>query len=148
MASLLTLTYSQPTKSLQPGEVLVHEGDRGGTLYILESGRLVVERDGVQIATIKDPGAMIGEMSVLLQIPNSATVKAEKDATVRVVADALAYLERTPLVALRVATLVCNRLNETSKLLVEMRREHKGKPAEQGLLSRLVSALATPSGEG
>jgi hypothetical protein len=85
---------------------------------------------------------------VLLQIPNSATVKAEKEATVRVVADALAYLERTPLVALRVATLVCNRLNETSKLLVELRHENKGKPAEQGLLSRLVSALATPAGEG
>lgn len=148
MASLLTLTYSQPTKTLRSGEVLVHEGDHGGTLYILESGKLVVERDGVQIATIKDPGAMIGEMSVLLQIPNSATVRADREATVRVVADALAYLERTPLVALRVATLVCNRLNETSKMLVEMRKEHKDKPMEHGLLSRLVAALATPSAEG
>ena len=148
MASLLTLTYSQPTRNLGPGEVLIHEGDHGGTLFILESGRLTVERDGVQIATIKDPGAMIGEMSVLLQIPNSATVKADKAATVRVVADALAYLERTPLVALRVATLVCNRLNETSKMLVEMRKEHKDTSSEHGLLSRLVAALATPSSGG
>lgn len=148
MASLLTLTYSQPTRVLEPGEVLIREGDHGGTLFILESGRLIVERDGVQIATIKDAGAMVGEMSVLLQIPNSATVRAEKAATVRVVVDALAYLERTPLVALRVATLVCNRLNETSKLLVEMRREHKHESTEHGLLSRLVAALATPSSGG
>ena len=91
MATLLTLTYSQPTLSLEPGDVLIKEGDPGGDLYVLESGRLRVERDGVTLATIGSPGALIGEMSVLLGTENTATVRAEKPTIVRVVKDALAW---------------------------------------------------------
>ena len=63
MASLLTLTYSQPTLALEPGDVLIKEGDIGGDMYVLESGRLTVERDGVPLATISSAGALVGEMS-------------------------------------------------------------------------------------
>ena len=77
MASLVTLTFSQPTRSLAAGEVLVREGDPGGDLYVLESGKLTVERDGVTIAAITEAGALVGEMSVLTGRKNSATVKAD-----------------------------------------------------------------------
>jgi CRP-like cAMP-binding protein len=140
MASLLTLTFSQPTLTLEPGDVLIKEGDPGGDLYVLESGRLRVERDGVTLATISAPGALIGEMSVLLGTENTATVRAEKPTTVRVVKDALAYLERQPLVALRVAMLLSQRLDATSALLVEAQ---KGKPQEPtSVFGRLMSTLS------
>jgi hypothetical protein len=59
---------------------------------------------------------------------------------VRVVKDALAYLERQPLVALRVAMLLSQRLDATSALLVEAQ---KGKPQEpSGVLNRLMATLA------
>src|SRR4029079_7824866 len=106
MASLLTLTKEQPSRSLDVGEVLIAEGDPGGELYVLESGKLSVERDGVVLATIAAQGALVGEMSVLLGTENTATVRAATPATVRVVADALAYLERQPLVALGVANRI------------------------------------------
>jgi CRP-like cAMP-binding protein len=142
MASLLTLTFSQPTKALSPGEILVHEGDPGGDIYVLESGRLTVERDGVVIATIADPGALIGEMSVLLGKPNTATVRAKDKASVRVVRDAIAFLERQPLVTLRVATLLSERLDATSALLVELKKEHGGKD-DTSFFNRLMTALLT-----
>ena len=144
MATLLTLTYSQPTKTLAPGEVLIKEGDPGGDLYVLESGALSVERNGVKLATITAQGALVGEMSVLLGTENTATVKAEKPTTVRVVADALAYLERQPLVALRVAMLLSQRLDATSALLVELSKSNPQKSAEQTIFSRLMTALVTP----
>ena len=144
MASLLTLTDSQPTRTLAPGEVLIAEGDEGGDLFVLESGKLVVERAGVQLATITTQGALVGEMSVLLGTENTATVRAEGAASVRVVADALAYLERQPLVALRVAMLLSQRLDATSKLLVELSKEQGMKSAERSTFSRLMSALVTP----
>jgi hypothetical protein len=57
-----------------------------------------------------------------------------------VVKDALAYLERQPLVALRVAMLLSQRLDATSALLVEAQ---KGKPQEPaGLFGRLLSTLS------
>lgn len=147
MASLLTLVKSQPPRSLKPGEALVTVGETSGELYVLESGRLTVEREGFAIATISEPGALIGEMSALLGIDHSATVRAETATTVRVVDNAIAFLERTPLVALQVATLACERLNATSALLVELRRQEAGK-AEHGLLSRILSSLTTPPKAG
>ena len=143
MASLLTLTFSQPTRSLAPGEILITEGAKGGDLYVLETGKLTVERDGVTIASIAEPGALIGEMSVLNGTPNTATVRATTAASVRVVKDALAFLERQPAVALRVATLLSRRLDATSALLAELKHE-KGPAADPSIFSRLMTSLFTP----
>lgn len=144
MASLLTLTKEQPSRSLAAGEILIAEGDPGGELYVLESGKLSVERDGVILATITAQGALVGEMSVLLGTENTATVRAAAPSTVRVVANALNYLERQPLVALRVAMLLSQRLDATSALLVELSKSNPQKSAEQTIFSRLMTALVTP----
>lgn len=148
MASILALTQSQPLKTLAPGERLIEAGEAGGELYVLQSGRLIVERDGIDIATIDEAGALIGEMSVLLGIDHSATVRADATSEVRVIDDAMAFLERTPLVALHVATLACERLDATSALLVEMKKETEGKAGEQSLLSRIFSAMVEPPKRG
>ena len=146
MASLLTLTFSQPTLALEPGDVLIKEGDRGGDMYVLESGRLRVERDGVTLATLSSPGALVGEMSVLLGTENTATVRAETSTTLRVVKDALAYLERQPLVALRVAMLLSQRLDATSALLVELQKHEKSDKPAPGGFGRLFAALSGDRG--
>jgi CRP/FNR family cyclic AMP-dependent transcriptional regulator len=148
MASLLTLVKGQPRRELGRGDVLISEGDAGGELYVLELGSLLVERDGIQIATIDEPGALIGEMSVLLGVDHSATVRAEMSSTVRVIDDAIPFLERNPLMALHVATLACERLDRTSALLVELRKEAEGKVEEQGLLGRIFSSLTAPAPRG
>jgi CRP/FNR family cyclic AMP-dependent transcriptional regulator len=144
MASLLTLTKEQPTRTLAAGEVLIAEGDPGGDLFVLESGKLNVERGGVTLATITAQGALVGEMSVLLGTENTATVRAAAPTAVRVGANALAYLERQPLVALRVAMLLSQRLDATSALLVELSREQGIRAPEQGLFNRLMTTLVTP----
>jgi CRP-like cAMP-binding protein len=144
MASLLTLTQSQPTKTLGAGETLLVAGESGGELFVLEQGSLVVERDGIELATISEPGALIGEMSVLLGIDHSATVRALAPTRVRVIDNAIAFLERTPLVAMHVATLACARLDATSALLVELKQETTGKAGEQTLLNRIFGALMEP----
>jgi CRP/FNR family transcriptional regulator, cyclic AMP receptor protein len=143
MSSLLTLTYSAPTKTFAKGEVLVTQGERGGDLYVLESGRLRVERDGVVIATIEEPDSVVGEMSVLLGTNYSATVRADRDSRVRVVRDAMRILSKQPELTLRLAQLVSQRLDTTSALLVELSREHAGKTSEQNLLQRIFAALVS-----
>ena len=138
--NILPLTRGQPLRTLAPGDLLIETGEAGGELYVLEKGRLSVIRDGVEIAELTEPGAMIGEMSVLLGEDHSATVKAVEPSDVRVIEDAVSFLERTPIVALAVATLACERLNRTSALLVEMRKQ-AGK-TEQGFLERLFGAVS------
>jgi CRP/FNR family cyclic AMP-dependent transcriptional regulator len=144
MANLLTLTKGMPARALARNEVLIEAGsEASGDMYILDSGRLIVERDGVTLATIDEPGALIGEMSVLLGTVHSATVRADVASTVRVIDNAIAFLERSPLVALHVATLACARLDATSALLVELRHEAGGK-SEQGMLGRIFQSLSAP----
>jgi CRP-like cAMP-binding protein len=141
LANLLTFTKSHPIRSLVAGETLIEMGEAGGELYVLQSGRLVVERDGVEIARITEPGSLIGEMSVLLGVDHSANVRAETAAVVRVIERAIAFLETTPIVALHVATMVCQRLDATSALLVQLKKEMAGKQ-DQGFLERLFGAVS------
>ena len=142
MASLLTLTYSAPTRSLAKGEVLVTQGEKGGDLFVLESGQLTVERNGREIAIIEAPDSVVGEMSVLLHRPYTATVRAARDSKVRVIHDAIRILERQPEVALRLATVLCQRLDATSALLADMGSE-KGESVESEVsaLRRLFGTL-------
>lgn len=142
MASMFLLTYSAPIKELEIGDVLISQGTLGGDLFVLESGQLAVERDGVKIATIDQHDSLIGEMGLLLRKPHSATVRAETNSRVRVVADAMRVLERHPDIALRLATLLSQRLDETSGLVSELSRQVSG-AAEQTLIGRILSSLVT-----
>lgn len=148
MANILALTKNQPQLTLAPGETLIEAGDAGGELYVLERGRLKVTRDGVEIATISEPGALIGEMSVLLGDEHSASVRAETETTLRVIEDALPFLERTPLMALHVATLACQRLDATSRLAVQMAKEAEDRAEDQGVFGRIFGALTAQSARG
>lgn len=142
MASLLEITTNRPTRKLGAGEILLAQGEGGGDLFILTGGALEVVRDGVVLATLDQPGTIIGEMSVLLGTRNSATVRAKSDASVRVIREALALLDSEPALARRVAALLAGRLDATSALLVEMAKQSA---ANEPLLARLWGALTRGS---
>lgn len=148
MANILALTRGQPQRQLAAGEALIEAGDAGGELFVLEAGRLTVTRDGITIATIDQPGALIGEMSVLLGDDHSATVRADSASTVRVIEDGLPFLERTPLMALHVATLACERLEKTSALAVQLAHEAEGRAEDHSMIGRLFHALTAPAARG
>ncbi len=145
MASMFLLTYSAPIRELEIGDVLIRQGSMATDLFVLETGQLAVERDGVKIATIDQPDSLVGEMGLLLRKPHSATVRAETNSRVRVVADAMRVLERHPDITLRLASLLCQRLDETSGLVSELSRQVSG-TAERTLVGRILSSLVnTPA---
>jgi CRP-like cAMP-binding protein len=145
MASMFLLTYSAPIMELEIGEVLITQGEMGTDLFVLEAGQLAVERDGVKIATIDQPDSLIGEMGLLLRKPHSATVRAETNSKVRVVADAMRVLERHPDITLRLAELLSQRLDETSGLVSELSRQVSG-TTEKTLIGKILSSLVTTPG--
>ena len=55
---------------------LIEQGGKTGQLYVLKDGQLEVVRDGKHVTTIKTPGAVIGEMSVLTQSATGETFQA------------------------------------------------------------------------
>ncbi len=50
-------------RNADPGTHLTTEGTRSGHLYVLEAGRLKVTRAGVTLASIDEPGSIVGEMA-------------------------------------------------------------------------------------
>ncbi len=119
------------------GHVLVPQGGKLGKLFVLRQGEVEIERDGVFIASTSQPGAIFGEMSLLLDIPHSATARAVTDIEVFVIEDALRVLEANPAWALQIARLLAQRVNMTTRLLAEL-QAGDGRPAERLVLPENV----------
>lgn len=105
------------------GAELIRQGGRTGSLIVLKEGEVEVLRDGRFVSSIRQPGAIFGEMSVLLDRPHSATVRAVTDVQLYVIADALNVLEAHPAWLLQIARLLAQRVNTTTAQLVTLKQE-------------------------
>ena len=101
------------------GHELIPQGGKLGKLFVLRQGEVEIERDGTFISSTSQPGAIFGEMSLLLDIPHSATVRAVTEIEVFVIDDALRVLEANPGWTLQIARLLAQRVNATTKMLAE-----------------------------
>lgn len=76
---------------VQAGEVVMRQGETGDVAYVVDRGTFEVRRragDGRDVVLAElGPGAWIGEMSLLLREPRSATVVAVTDGQLRRVPD-------------------------------------------------------------
>jgi putative ABC transport system ATP-binding protein len=68
------------------GEVLFHQGERGDLIYHVESGLLEVYRElsegRREVLARVEPGAYVGELGPILNLPRSASVRALDDSVV------------------------------------------------------------------
>jgi hypothetical protein len=62
--------------TIEPGEVLIREGDEGDRYYVLESGQFRVTIGGRFVRTIDEAGEGIGEIALLRDVRRTATVTA------------------------------------------------------------------------
>ena len=108
------------------GQWLLRQGERSSRLYVLRAGEVAVERDGLLIQSVGQPGSVFGEMALLLETSHSATVRAVTDIEVFVIADALRVLEANPAWALQVARLLARRLAVTTGRLAAPDKDGAG----------------------
>jgi CRP/FNR family transcriptional regulator, cyclic AMP receptor protein len=124
MSGLLAHSADLPVRTLEVGECLIQQGDPPGSLYVLVSGALTVERDGTPFARVDTPGAVFGEMSAVLRQPATATARASAPTTVRVAADPLAFLTEKPGAALDVLRATSARLDALTRYLTDVKRQY------------------------
>jgi CRP-like cAMP-binding protein len=60
---------------LQAGDVLFREGEHGSSLFVVSDGEVSVEAGGKALAAL-GPGTFFGEISLLTDLPRSATIRA------------------------------------------------------------------------
>lgn len=83
------------------GEVVVREGDAGGSMYFVQRGRVIVTVGPAQRrVAVTEAGGYFGEMSLLTGDPRTATVTADGDCALLEVssADFRAYVQSHPVV--------------------------------------------------
>jgi CRP/FNR family transcriptional regulator, cyclic AMP receptor protein len=135
-----------PIAAYQAGETVLTAASRTGRLLILRKGALAVLREGVEIATVREPGAVFGELSVLLDQPHTADVRA-LEASQFYVADAAALLRVDPIALLYVATVLARRLDDANHALIDLRRQvQAGQP--HGAIEKTIEKMEGPLGVG
>jgi CRP-like cAMP-binding protein len=141
MASILDKCIGVPRKQLDSGTVLLSEGETSGRLYVLAEGSVEVLRGDTPVAVIGEAGAVFGEMSVLLNRPHTATVRAASPIGVFVFEDAEQFLKSNPEIAFFVGKLLAERLNAATTYLVDLKRQFEGHGNHLGMVGEVLETL-------
>ena len=147
---MLALSAQLPEVAFDAGQAVVHEGGTGGPIWILVSGALQVRKGDVPVNTITQPGALVGEMSVLLGTDHGTTVEATVPSRLRYAADGHELLG-DPAITKLVAVGLAERLNFVTSYLADLKdqygdapglamvsdvlvhlTQHQGRPAQPG----------------
>ncbi len=128
-----------PLVTYGAGETVVTEGTRTGRLLILKTGAVSIVKGDTEIARVTEPGAMFGELSVLLDQPHTADVRAVEQSQFHV-ADAAALLTQDPVTPLYIAAILARRLDATNRALVELKHQlQTGQP--QSVIEKTVGKI-------
>ncbi len=141
MTEMLELAADLPVQAVPAGSVLIAEGTSSGRMYVLASGSITVERDGVAFARIEAPGAIFGEMAVVLRQPATATVRAATDVEVHVIDDPEAFLTERPGAALSVLRMTASRLDGLTQYLVDVKAQFADEQGHLGMVGEIVDTL-------
>jgi diguanylate cyclase (GGDEF)-like protein len=107
-------------RKCQPGEIIIHEGERGDVFYIIRSGLAIVIKGEVETPTVigfRTTGDTIGEMALLENRPRSATVialqpvllwKLERDTFHQ-------FLTENPALSLNLMSILSGRIREADE---------------------------------
>jgi len=130
-----------PLRDYEPGEVIIEEGGRSGALYFLVEGKVEVIRAGVRLATIEETGTVLGEISILLDRPHMAEVKAVEKSVFHVASDAEGFLRDHPDVNLYIARTLAKRVDSLSCYLVDLQRQYAGDESHLGMVHEVLDSL-------
>jgi CRP-like cAMP-binding protein len=128
MMDMLSLSAHLPEIKFATGETVVAEGGSTAALWVLVSGALQVRKGRVVVNTVTRPGALVGEISVLLDTVNSATVEATQPSVLRFAEDGRALLASDPGITRLVAMGLAERLNFVTTYLADLKHQYGEAP--------------------
>jgi CRP/FNR family transcriptional regulator, cyclic AMP receptor protein len=126
MSAILEALRGQPVRSMTEGETILSQGGTDRVLFVLVEGAVEVIKDDVEVARCSDPGAVFGDLSVLLDIPHTASVRTTRPSTVIVVENPRVFLEQNPPACLQLCELLARRLDAVNKYLVNVKHQFEG----------------------
>jgi CRP/FNR family transcriptional regulator, cyclic AMP receptor protein len=145
---LLALASGFPQRTLEAGEVLIVDGEPVEALFVLLAGGLRIEKDGVAVATVSEPGACVGEMSLLLGVSATAGVSASEASSLAVIDHAQTMLEGESGLALALARLLARRLQVMTGYLADLKQQYADHEGGLGMIDVVLGSLMRSPGSG
>jgi CRP-like cAMP-binding protein len=141
MASILDHCGGAESQRCAAGTVLLSEGATSGQIFVLIEGRVEVLRGETQVALVDEPGAIFGEMSVLLGAGHTATVRTISPTSIYVFGNAGDFLRSHPAIGFYIAKLLAQRLNAATTYLVDLKRQFAGHSDHLGMVGDVLESL-------
>src|SRR5262245_31370113 len=117
-----------PIAIYEAGETVLAAASTTGRLLILKEGAVAIVKEGLEIGNVAEPGAVFGELSVLLDRPHTADVIAVKTSKFYV-ASATVFM-RDPVALLYIAAVMARRLDRANEGVIELKHQvHAGEPS-------------------
>jgi len=148
---MLTLAAHLPEVAFDAGDVVIQEGGEAGSLWVLLSGKLEVRKGSTRVNTIEKPGAIVGEVSLLLGTRHGATIKALEPTRARFAADGHGFLLEDPEVTRLLAVGLAERLNYVTGYLADLKFQYGDTPGlsmVDTVLTRLAHHQDAPARSG
>jgi len=141
MREILDYCKGAVQRQVPAGTVLITEGSTTGHLFVLAEGQLEVLRGDTVVAVLSEPGAVTGEMSVLLETPHTATVRTSAPSTLYEFENAAAFLNEQPAVALLIARLLAQRLNVATTYLADLMHQYAGHGTHLEMVGEILQSM-------
>jgi CRP-like cAMP-binding protein len=128
--------------SMPAGETVLAEGKRAGVLYVLVEGEIEISKNDFQVAILSQPGTVLGEISVLLDAPHTATVKTVTPCRFYRINSPVEFFRSHPEAALDLARLLADRLHSMTTYLVDLKRQYEGNEDQFGMVDEVLETLS------
>ena len=154
MPNMLELSKDFPDVAIADGDVILREGEKTGRLFVLSEGAVEVYRGDVSIALVTEPGSILGEMALLLDIPHTADVRAVGPTRVRIIEHALDHLSGHTAMLVPIAQLLARRLQRSTTYLADLKLQFQDRSDHFGMVDEILESLTnqqdasfTPDGD-
>jgi CRP/FNR family transcriptional regulator, cyclic AMP receptor protein len=138
---VLAKLADHPLRVFEAGDVVLSSGSRTGRLLVLKHGVVDIVVDDVEVVRVDEPGAVFGEIAVLLDQPHKADVRAVQPSSFHVVEEGEALLAAEPAVLLYIAKVLARRLDMVNRLLIEG-RARSAEAESRGFFAEMYQRLS------
>jgi CRP-like cAMP-binding protein len=129
-------------RTFEPGSILLAEGKKSGLLYVLLDGQVEIRKRDFHINTVSEPGAIFGEISVLLDVPHMATVRTVTASRLHVIENGEVFLRSKRDIAFDLSKLLAQRLLGITTYLAELKSDYEDQKDHLDMAHLIVETLA------
>lgn len=144
---ILDLVSESDSLSLADGDAILTDGELSRRLYVLVSGALDVRRHGSALVRIAEPGAIVGEVGLLLDQPAGADVVAVGPTVVRQIDGLDELLAHSPEFMAHLARILARRLHQVTTYLSDLQMQFADSSTTLGLVPTVLREIMDGSAQ-